>query len=31
MELLDQQARDFLRDGWTFRDYVDKGVLGGGA
>jgi hypothetical protein len=28
-ELSDPETRVFLRDGWTFRDIVDKGVLGG--
>jgi hypothetical protein len=29
-ELSDPTVRAFLRDGWLFRDFVDKGVLGGG-
>jgi len=29
-ELSDPAVRTFLRDGWLFRDFVDKGVLGGG-
>ena len=29
-ELSDPTVRTFLRDGWLFRDFVDKGVLGGG-
>lgn len=29
-ELSDPTVRAFLRDGWLFKDFVDKGVLGGG-
>jgi hypothetical protein len=29
-ELSDATVRKFLRDGWLFKDFVDKGVLGGG-
>jgi hypothetical protein len=29
-ELSEPTVRAFLRDGWLFRDFVDKGVLGGG-
>jgi hypothetical protein len=29
-ELSDPAVRTFVRDGWLFRDFVDKGVLGGG-
>ena len=29
-ELSDPEVRVFLRDGWLFREFVDKGVLGGG-
>lgn len=27
---LDKDAQEFIRDGWLLRDFVDKGVLGGG-
>jgi len=28
-ELSDPEVKTFLRDGWLFRDFIDKGVLGG--
>lgn len=28
-ELSDQEVKTFLRDGWLFREFVDRGVLGG--
>ncbi|MDG7001837.1 MAG: DNA double-strand break repair nuclease NurA, partial [Nitrososphaerota archaeon] len=30
LEGLDEESKDFVRDGWLLTDFVDKGVLGGG-